>query len=417
MVLPAEKFSQGRIGETEQGAAKRHGGLPGEDDFLATAMARQIGYRHGKILGDHFQNALGGQFRSGLVFGQPDMAHEIVVGQFPAGMLAKGVYAQEHAFQTPKFVEPAGQGQDLLPGQEQAHIPVGLFHKRNAHVQIRGLEMDHEPPLQTGAEGGIQKIAGRHAFRAGKHHLLAGDVKGIEQDDKFALQVPGAADIGQFVDKKPVMGLNGGSDFQGGLGRGRIQVLNVADGPEKDGNAFLVFGNGVGHGPEQMGFAGARRAAHQKGIVADLPVLGDLLGQGQGKMVLFVDQEGIEGELVAERKIRRCHRLVQKGRRALRTRAAGAGFVMHQVAGPQKQTDLAFKELLDRGLKPSGKKRVGKQDAYGLFLRVDGHVERIKPTAQILLWTGARKVLPKIVFEHAATGEKKDFGHPVSDSI
>jgi len=131
----------------------------------------------------------------------------------------------------------------------------------------------------------------------------------------------------------------------------------------------------------------------------------------------LVGQEGVERELVAEGKVGRGGIRFQEGRRAIGSARPVFRQIADDIARSQELADLALEEFLDRGVEPRGEKSMGKKDPNRLVRFGHFEVERIEPTAQILLWAGAQKVLPDIVFEHVATREKGGCGHRVSVEI
>ena len=188
-----------------------------------------------------------------------------------------------------------------------------------------------------------------------------------------------------------------------GLWPARVGVkgLDVGHRAEIDPRPGLAFGHGVGHGPQQMGLARTRRAANQKRVVAHLAAPRHFPGQGQGKGVFFVGQKRLESEPMAVGKVRD-HGGV--GGQSGHCGAHPPGAVAHGMARAEVGGQLALEELLDRPVEPGREIGVGENDATRRFAFPGDDFQGIEPAPQVLLRAGARKMLAKVVFEHAVTG-------------
>lgn len=78
-----------------------------------------------------------------------------------------------------------------------------------------------------------------------------------------------------------------------------VGVVDVFNRPEVDvfiGEVFMKF---IADSLEQVGFAGAVISANDEGVENHLLLADDFAGRCQRKIVLFVDQKGLESELPA----------------------------------------------------------------------------------------------------------------------
>ena len=217
--------------------------------------------------------------------------------QFLAGERGVGSHADERAF------EPADVGADAV-GQEihdvlrqrDAHELRLLLENGQAHFDVRRLQIGDQTPFEAGNETvfEILNFAGRAV--AGEHDLLVRLVQRVERVEKFLLNAFLAGEELDVVNQQHV----GLAVFLAELGQLVVlDAVNVFVGELLgrdigDARAFLVAGDVLADGVEQMRLAQADAAVKKKRVVGFAGRLGDGQGGGVGEIVVVADDKRFE---------------------------------------------------------------------------------------------------------------------------
>jgi hypothetical protein len=304
VIATAKGFADGTEGAFSHLPRQEHGDLARERDILRPALAGHVREADIEVFGHFFLDDFDAD---GITaFFMKDFAKQAFddfEAQLFAGQRRVGRNADEGAFEAAD-VRPDAVGEEIhdFLRQGHAHDLRLLIQNREAHFNIRRLQIGHQAPFKTRDEAMLEVLNFTRRAIAGEHDLLMAFVKGIEGVEKFFLDAFLARKELDIVDEQ---------DVRLAIFFAELYQVVVLDGVDvlvreffrrhiRDARAFLAVENVLADGVQQMGFAQTNPAVKEKRVVRFAGRLRDGEGGGVGKIIVVADDERVEGVLGIE---------------------------------------------------------------------------------------------------------------------
>ena len=298
--LPAD-LGQGEVGEL---AAQVHGDVAGRDHGARAVGRAQVVDGDAEVVGG-LRHDEGG--RDLLALGVGDDVLEDHLGQgLVDGLLVEGGEGRHPDECALELADVGGDARgDVLQdveGQVEALSSALAGEDRDAGLQVRGLDVGQQTPLEPGAQALIEPAQGLGRLVGGEDYLLARGVQGVEGMEELLEGRFFALEELDIIDQKNVdLTVAALESFHAAVVLVAVAYAGDEVGDEDlgvdvlDADSRVERLGVVADGVQQVGLAQSGAAVDEQGVVGTGRGLGHRQGSGVGEPVGGTGDVGVEG--------------------------------------------------------------------------------------------------------------------------